>query len=238
MRPTARRFVLPLAAALLGAAALQTGRAGDSMRTAEPPRDQWLTAAELFPLEPRSRAFSIVDGDGEGQTVTMTLRQSDEEQPRHWKLEFGNLNTLHLIENRDGSITVDRLDITTERETVLYEPPALLLPAAIVPGRSWQASGIARVWDWDAERFEHRGRYQHEIPAVTTERFITPSGTYEGVLLELDQTVDFEAAAQIRLNLDSGFLAGEGLVKRSMKLVVDKPLWLGRTTRRTAELAD
>lgn len=238
MRTTAPRIVLSLAAALLGAAALQTGHAGDGVRSVEPPRDQWLTAAELFPLEPRSRAFSIVDGDGEGQTVTMTLRRSDEEQPRHWELEFGNFNTLHLIESRDGSIKVDRLDIRTERETVLYEPPVLLLPAAIVPGRSWQASGTARVWDWDEEKFQQRGHYQHEIQPVTTERFITPSGTYEGVSLELDQTVNLEAPAEIRLHLDSGFLAGEGLVKRSMKLVIDKPLWFGRTTRRTAELAD
>jgi hypothetical protein len=53
----------------------------------------------------------------------------------------------------------------------------------------------------------------------------------------IEQSIDLEDPAVIRLWLDLGFFPGKGLVKRSMKFVVDKPLWFGSTTRRTADLA-
>lgn len=195
---------------------------------------QEVEAGELFPMVTGESTFEVVDGDGEGQQVVLELSSADGEG--RWELRFGDYNILHLSKLQDGSVLLTGLDVLTQGQNVLYEPPVVLLPNRIVPDRTWSASGRATVVNRETQEVVHSGEYQHRVMPITRERFATPSGEYEGFLVPLEQTIDLEAQAVIRLWLDLGFFPSKGLVKRSMKFVVDKPLFFGSTTRRTAEL--
>ncbi|MFO8047147.1 MAG: hypothetical protein R6U30_14930 [Halomonas sp.] len=195
---------------------------------------QTVEAGELFPLVPGESTFEVVDGDGEGRQVMLELSAADGEG--RWEVRFGDYNILHLSKLRDGSVLLTGLEVLTQGQTVLYEPPVVLLPNRIVPDRTWSASGRATVVNRETQEVEHTGEYQHRVMPITRERYTTPAGDYEGFLVPLEQTIELEAQAEIRLWLDLGFFPGKGLVKRSMKFVVDKPMWFGSTTRRTAEL--
>ncbi|WP_435106862.1 hypothetical protein [Arhodomonas sp. AD133] len=204
--------------------------------TSAPPAStvQEVEAAELFPLVPGESTFEVVDGDGEGRQVVLKLSSADGEG--RWEVRFGDYNILHLYELPDGSVLISGLDVLTQGQTVLYEPPVVLLPNRIVPDQTWSASGRATVVNRETQEAVHKGQYQHRVMPITRERYATPAGDYEGFLVSIEQTIDLEAPAVIRLRLDLGFFPGEGLMKRSMKFVVDKPMWFGSTTRRTAEL--
>ncbi|WP_019569012.1 hypothetical protein [Thioalkalivibrio sp. ALMg13-2] len=195
---------------------------------------QEVEAAELFPLVPGKSTFRVVDGDGEGRQVVLELIPADGEG--RWEVRFGDYNILHLSELWDGSVVLTGLDVLTQGQTVLYEPPVVLLPSRIVPDRTWSASGRATVVNRETQEVEHTGEYQHRVMPITLERYATPAGDYEGFLVPIEQSIDLDAPAVIRFWLDLGFFPGQGLVKRSMKFVVDKPLWFGSTTRRTADL--
>ncbi len=204
--------------------------------TSAPPAStvQKIEAGELFPLVPGKSTFEVVDGDGEGRQVVLELSSADGEG--RWEVRFGDYNILHLSELRDGSVLLTGLDVLTQGQTVQYEPPVVLLPNRIVPDQTWSASGRASVVNRETQEVVHTGEYQHRIMPITRERYATPAGDYEGFLVQIEQSIDLEAQAVIRLWLDLGFFPGKGLVKRSMKFVVDKPLLFGSTTRRTAEL--
>ncbi len=193
-----------------------------------------IEAEELFPLVAGESTFEVVDGDGEGRQVVLELSAADGEG--RWELRFDDYNILHLLRLRNGGVLLTRLDVLTEGQTVLYEPPVVLLPHRIVPDRTWSGTGRARILNFETQELLHKGEYRHRVLPITRERFVTPTAEYEGFLVPIEQTIDLEAPAVIRLWLDCGFVPGEGLVKRSMKFVVDKPLWFGSTTRRTAEL--
>lgn len=208
--------------------------AGPLLAEASAPTVQEIEAGELFPLVAGESTFEVVDGDGEGRQVVLKLSSADGEGS--WEVRFGDYNILHLFELRDGSVLLTGLDVLTQGQTVLYEPPVVLLPNRIVPDLTWSASGRATVVNSETQEVVHKGEYQHRIMPITRERYATPAGDYEGFLVPIEQTIDLEAPAVIRLWLDLGFFPGKGLVKRSMKFVVDKPLWFGSTTRRTAEL--
>lgn len=192
-------------------------------------------AGELFPLIPGESTFEVVDGDGKGRQVVLELRSADGEG--RWEVRFGDYNILHLLELRDGSVLITSFDVLTEGQTVLYEPPVVLLRNRIVPDRTLSASGRAMIVNKETQDLMHKGEYQHRVLPITRERYATPAGDYEGFLVPIEQTIDLESSAVVRLWLDLGFFPGKGLVKRSMKFVVDKPLWFGSTTRRTSELA-
>lgn len=191
-------------------------------------------AGQLFPLIPGESTFEVVDGDGEGRQVVLELRPADGEN--RWEVQFGDYNILHLLEHRDGSVLITGFDVLTEGQTVLYEPPVVLLPNRIVPDLTLSASGRAMIVNRETQELMHKGEYQHRVLPITRERYVTPAGDYEGFLVPIEQTIDLESPVVIRLWLDLGFFPGKGLVKRSMKFVVDKPLWFGSTTRRTSEL--
>ncbi|WP_290797719.1 hypothetical protein [Halomonas sp.] len=223
---------LSYARAILIGVALST--AGATIAETSASTVQEIEAAELFPLAPGESMFEVVDGDGEGRRVVLELIAADGEG--RWEVRFGDYDILHLSELPDGSVLLTGLDVLTQGQTVLYEPPVVLLPGRIVPDRTWSASGRATVVNRETQEVEHTGEYQHRVMPITRERYATPAGDYDGFLVPIEQTIDLEAQAVIRLWLDLGFFPGKGLVKRSMKFVVDKPLWFGSTTRRTAEL--
>lgn len=204
--------------------------------TSAPPAStiQEVEAGELFPLVPGESTFEVVDGDGEGQQVVLELRSGEGEG--RWEVRLGDYNILHLQELRDGTLLLTDLEVLTQGQTVRYEPPVVLLPNRIVPDQTWSGSGRATVVNRETQEAVHKGHYQHRVMPITRERYATPAGDYEGFLVSIEQTFDLEAPAVIRLRLDLGFFPGDGLVKRSMKFVVDKPMWFGSTTRRTAEL--
>lgn len=83
-------------------------------------------AGELFPLVPGENTFEVVDGDGEGRQVVLELSSADGEG--RWEVRFGDYNILHLLELRDGSVLLTRLDVLTEGETVLYDPRGAASP--------------------------------------------------------------------------------------------------------------
>ncbi|MBS9405543.1 hypothetical protein KG088_18245 [Halomonas sp. TRM85114] len=206
--------------------------------TSAPPAStvQEVEAGELFPLVPGESTFEVVDGDGKGRQVVLELSSAEGEGEGRWEVRFGDYNILHLSKLRDGSVLLTGLDVLTQGQTVRYEPPVVLLPNRIVPDRTWSASGRATIVNRETQEVVHTGEYQHRVMPITRERYATPAGDYEGFLVPLEQTIDLEAQAVIRLWLDLGFFPGKGLVKRSMKFVVDKPMFFGSTTRRTAEL--
>lgn len=149
---------------------------------------QEVEAGQLFPLVPGENTFEVVDGDGDGEGRQVVLELSSAGGEGRWQVRFGDYNILHLLELRDGGVLLTSLDVLTQGQTVLYEPPVVLLPDRIVPDRTWSASGRATVVNREAQEVVHTGVYQHRVLPITRERFATPAGDYEGFLVPIEQT--------------------------------------------------
>jgi len=120
------------ARAILIGVALST--AGATIAETSASTVQEIEAAELFSLAPGESMFEVVDGDGEGRRVVLELIAADGEG--RWEVRFGDYNILHLSELPDGGVLLTGLDVLTQGQTVLYEPPVVLLPGRIVPDRT------------------------------------------------------------------------------------------------------
>lgn len=192
---------------------------------------------QLLPLSERRRWFRIVEGDRSGERVPLTLRKAREGEAGEWVLALSDLNRLHLRRGPSGGLEVVRLELPREQRAVEYEPAVPLIAGRIVPQTRVEMTGLARVYDLETGELSRTGRFEHTVAEVTRSRFNTPAGEREGYMVVVDHRVDLDLG-QLQLNLEGGFVPGEGLVYRHVRYTIDKLAFFSETTRRTAVLAE
>ena len=198
-----------------------------------------IQAERLFPLEPWVRTFEMVDGERLGEQLLLALRQAEPEEPGEWVLEFGDLDTIYVQVDDEGSIELVRFDLPAEGFAVIYDPPVRLLPAEIRPHLRIEEESTVRVYDLETGELEHTGKAMHMVKFASRSRFVSDVGEWEGYLIPIEQAIDLPRA-HIRIDLAGGYVPNIGLVYRRMDYTRE-PIFLGlfgKTERRAAVLAE
>lgn len=251
----------------MDAEAAETHRAANAQRTDAPPtadRDTpeepedlpeqesdlpVVPAEQLLPLEPQKRTFEIVAGDDRGDLMPMILREARQEEPSEagapgapgepgeWVLEMDDLNILFLEKDDEGNVLIVRMDLPREQYMIVYDPPVRLIPSRLVPDLRVEEYAQARVYDPQTRELQHTGEVTHTIKRVTRARFDTPDGLQEGYMVITEHAIDL-GPADIELEMEAGYLPGDGLVYRHIRYTVTRLGIFGNTTRRTAILVE
>lgn len=224
-------FVLPLGAGWLLA---QEESEPDGAFEQEVPT---VSGEQLLPLGERTRLFRIISGDGAGEEAKQTLRRAGKDEPGEWVLELNGLNVLYLRHDDEGAVEMVRMDLPREDRAVTYLPAVRMIPARLHPRLSEIGTGTARIYNLESGERTRLGAYRHEIEQVARARFDLPSGMVDGFLVVLDHSIDVDFG-EVRLELEAGYVPGEGLVYRHLRYTRQKLGLFGETIRRTSVLTE
>lgn len=219
--------------ALMGALAM----AAASAVYAQQAGDERPQAAELMPLEAREQQFRVIEGAGEGERPTLALEPAADAPRGEWRLQLEGFNEIYLQRAEDGSIEITQIRLPEENNRIVFEKPLTLLPAQLQAGETYTEQTTARIYDTQTGEQTRSGSVQHEVTPVGAMRFDLPAGQERGYLVRMQQTVDLDNA-DLDLNLEAGFVPGEGMVHRRLQYTIEKLGLFGDTTTRTAVLAE
>lgn len=200
-------------------------------------------AEQLLPLEPQQRTFKIVAGDNRGDLMPMVLREArrgdpgDPGEPGEWVLEMDDLNILFLERDDDGNVLIVRMDLPREGYMIMYQPPVRLIPSRITPDLRIEERAQASVHDPQTGQLQHTGDVTHNIKRVTRTRFDTPDGPQQGYMVITEHAIAL-GPANVELEMEAGYLPGDGMVYRHIRYTITRLGIFGNTTRRTAILVD
>lgn len=189
---------------------------------------------ELLPLQSRQRTFVITDGENEGQRLPLVLERA--QRAGEWRLSIQGLNTLYLKRGPADRILLSRIDIPDANKAIVYYDPLPLLPADATAAESEDQSPVD-VFNLETGKKTASGTARQHIDRVRETTFHLPVGPTSGYLVEARQTVDL-GDTTVRLNVDSGFVPGQGMVYRRLNYKIDAPLMFGSSSSRTVELAE
>jgi hypothetical protein len=194
-------------------------------------------AEEILPLVAQRRMFEIVEGDGRGQRMPLVLRPAATGERGTWVLEMDDLTTLYLERDASGNVLVVRMDLPGEGYAIVYQPPVRLIPSRLHPELRIEEQSQARVLDLATNALEHQGPALHTIKSVTRTRFDTPGGEQEGYMVVIEHSINLRGA-NLSLDLEGGYLPGEGMVYRRLRYTIMRIGLFGSTTRRTAVVVE
>ena len=200
-------------------------------------------AEQLLPLEPQQRTFQIVAGDNRGDLMPMILREARQAQPGEpgepgeWVLEMDDLNVLVLEKDEEGNVLIVRMDLPRDGYMIVYQPPVRLIPSRITPDLRVEERSQASVHDPQTGQLQHTGDVTHTIKRVTRTRFDTPEGTQQGYMVITEHAIAL-GLANVEMEMEAGYLPGDGLVYRHIRYTITRLGIFGDTTRRTAILVD
>lgn len=203
----------------------------------ESPGEESVRGEALLPLTERQRMFEIVEGDRRGELVNLVLRRTRDGELGTHVLRMSDLNTLYLRRNDEGDVEVLRLDLPRENRAVVYEPAVRLIPGQVRPRLRVEEAGLARVYDLETGEFQRRGAVQHAVKEVSRARFHTPGGEQAGYMVVIEHSIDLDLG-ELRMEMECGYVPGEGMVYRHLRYTIEKLGLFGSTTRRTAVLAE
>ena len=189
-----------------------------------------IPAENLISLDPRKATFKIVQGEGEGKLVPMTLKASTKEG--EWSLAFENLYRLLIFRAPDGAVQVHSMELMERNERVEFQPAFVLIPARIKAGQRTRRSGRVQVYDIEAGNQAYSGSYTEIIKELSRSDFNTPTGTIDGYLLEYEFEIRLDYA-DIRIDLANGWSKDQRLIFWRSKRTVSKLGLFGETTQRS-----
>jgi hypothetical protein len=194
-------------------------------------------AQELLPLEPQQRTFEIVAGANRGDRVPMILREARQGEPGAWVMEMDDLNILFLEEDDEGNVLILRMDLPREDFIIVYNPPVRLIPSRLTPDLRVEEYSQASVLDPQTGELQHTGEVTHTIKRVTRTSFDTPQGVQQGYMVITEHEIEL-GPANVELEMEAGYLPGDGMVYRHIRYTITRLGIFGTTTRRTAILVD
>jgi hypothetical protein len=194
-------------------------------------------AQQLLPLEPQQRTFEIVAGDNRGHRMPMILREARRGEPGEWVMEMDDLNILFLEEDDEGNVLILRMDLPREKFVIVYDPPVRLIPSRVTPDLHVEEYARASVLDPQTGKLQHTGEVTHTIKRVTRTRFDTPKGVQKGYMVITEHVIKL-GPADVELDMEAGYLPGDGMVYRHIRYTITRLGIFGTTTRRTAILVD
>jgi hypothetical protein len=162
----------------------------DGLLPAEAP----LAAAEVFPLRPMSWRYEIVKGDDEGKIITLNRRPTDRFSAQWIDVEGDRRSAFHAVD-ADGNIVMTASIEHGDRAVTLFEPPMLIVPRVLEPGREYASEFAMRVVDEQTQKKEREsGRGARTIRYVGDQIIETPAGKFRAHRLEVHFTADLRMA--------------------------------------------
>jgi hypothetical protein len=244
---SALRVLAGLMAAMVVMSSCQRPTEQDRLPThlpADPPKGAapeeelpMVPAEQILPLVEQRRIFEIVEGDERGKRLPMVLRPAAPDERGTWVMEMDDLTTLFLTRDEAGNVLVVRMDLPREGYAIVYTPPVRLIPSRIHPELRVEETSQAQVLDLATGSLEHEGEATHTIKSVTRTRFDTPGGEQEGYMVVIEHSIDLRGA-HLTMELESGYLPGEGMVYRRVRYTIVRLGLFGSTTRRTAVVVE
>lgn len=193
------------------------------------------TAADLFPLTPRERAFQFTEGEREGER--MPLRLTRREQKHEWELRLGDLIVAALFRDSNGDLRLKRITHRKSHTRISYRPAVTLIPATVRPDVAVEQQVETRVTDAQTGEASYQSAMTHRLFSVSRATFTTPAGKYDGFQAQVEQKGTF-GPATVTARFAGGFLPGAGLVHIRLEYTVDKPLIFGSAGAHIVELAE
>ncbi len=159
-----------------------------------------LEAKISFPEEASCFAYSIVEGDNEGETLLIErVKTGEKGEWEHRRRREGRKEPERIDRIRvesDGSVVLIETETAEHAVISRYDPPLVLAPAKLAPGETAEQSITLTVHPMsDPEKVNHRGRATNRI-------------TYVG-----DQTVQTGEGAIVAARLEAEFEADLGVTK-------------------------
>ena len=222
--PRFLRFLTPaLAAALLVTPASAAEEPGGGER---------VTAAELLPLEEGSWPMKITTGPGAGEAATLALEPIADGEG--WAMRLGDRNALRLHAAEDGGVEASEVKLTDAGQRLVFNPPALLVPATMTPGETFERSGEVKIYATDGGELMTSGSYEQTLPPPSRTRYELPSGTSEAFEVSSKCRIETDWAS-VELDVALGLSQEEGPVYRRIVSDVTKAAIFGSKTTRTIE---
>jgi hypothetical protein len=149
-----------------------------------------IIAADIYPLQPRERRYQVID-DGE---LIVSCSATSLHQASVACAE-GDERTQFLRTEADGSIVMTAVHESSDHALSLFNPPLLIMPAALLPGLEHLATASMRVVDARSpRRVRESGTATRSITYVDDQRIRTPLGEFIAKRLVIHFKADLRMA--------------------------------------------
>ncbi len=193
------------------------------------------SATSLLPLESSQRTMVFTEGEHEGDSIDMSLRQTEDSGV--WLLRIGELLEAELQRNDDGDLVLRRIESPKEQKVIGYSPPVIFLPASLGPETSIDQEVETTVVNRQTGETEYQTSVTHTLHAPTPTTFDTRGGSYSGYQVDISQQGTFDLST-LEAGFSAGFVKDSGLIYANLTYTADKPLFFGDGHSHTVEIAE
>jgi hypothetical protein len=117
-----------------------------------------------------------------------------------------------MIRTSDGSIALALQTNLAEDVEVVFDPPLVTVPAALVPGKSFEQTTTMTVHPIaDLKKTQARGQVRQTISLAGNERIRTPAGEFDAIKISALFDADL-GATKVKNRTEQWLVAGAGLV--------------------------
>lgn len=173
------------------------------------PLQRPVSYSQLMPLMHWQKEFQIIEGKDRGRVVPFVL-QRDAADDKSWSLTFGDYARARLRRAADGSMIMDRLDLITAKNYIVYDPPLPLFPGEHTAAGSSVRQTNYRMYSAESGKLKRAGIATHEIKRVLPWKFTTPAGVMDGYYMEIEHGMELEYNSHLQMTLGLGCRPDEG----------------------------
>jgi len=192
--------------------------------------------SELMPLAHWQKEFQIIEGKDRGRVVPFFL-QRDAADEKSWSLTFGDYARARLRRGADGGMIMDRLDLITAKNYIVYDPPLPLFPGEHPAGGSGLRRTNYKMYSAETGKLKRAGIATHEIKRVLPWKFTTPAGIMDGYYVEIEHGMEMEYHSHLQMTLGLGCRLDEGPIYGSSHYKLNKLGLFTETKTAVAALA-
>ena len=200
------------------------------------PLKREITVKELIPLNSWQKQFKITEGKDQGKVVPLTMRFVSAQEDRR-KLIFGDYAAISMVNDPQGGLAMERLDLIKGRSYIVYEPALPILPRDLTSGRVMLHQANFKMYDLATGRLKRTGSTTHSLKKVAHSRFDTPAGIIDGYYIDIDHQMDMQFA-KLHISLGLGCRLDDGPVFGSGQYTLTKLGLFTETNKAVAGLTN
>ncbi len=189
-----------------------------------------------MPFAQWQKEFQIIEGKDRGRLVPFVL-QRDGGDEKSWSLTFGDYARAQLRRAADGAMIMDRLDLITAKNYIVYDPPLILFPG----DHPEQEPALRRtnytMYSAESGKLKRAGLATHELKRVLPWKFSTPAGVMDGYYVEIEHNMEMEYHSRLQMTLGLGCRPDEGPIYGASRYKLKKLGLFTETRTAVAALA-
>jgi len=167
-----------------------------------------ISVGSLVAMDVRHTVFEIIEGEGKGRKVSMTLKPAADKDA--WILSFEGMYRFFLHRSPDGPVEIHKMELLEEKKRIAFSPPFTLIP--VVQERDHlPQTGRVDIYDIENGKKAHQGEYTETFKDLRRADFTTPDGAKPGYLQENEFFIDL-VFANIEIDLEIGWSDDRKLV--------------------------